>query len=266
MLRSVFLKTVYDQRRGLLGWFAAIALLVLMYAAIWPSMRDQPSINDFLDPMPEAFRSLFATSGADMSTPVGYIQIELMSFIGPILVILYAVGQGSRAVAGEEDRRTMDLLLASPVSRLRVLLEKAAAMVVGTALLAAVIGLALVVEGRLFDMVIPMDSVAAAMLHLALLGLVFGAISLAVGAATGNLGLSRSVPAAIAVVAYIVNGLGPMVAWLEPLQQYSPFYQYIAHDPLRTGVSLAGRRGRGATVIVLIAVGGWGFQRRDVQG
>ena len=144
--------------------------------------------------MPEAFRSLFATSGADMSTPVGYIQLELMSFMGPMLVILYAVSQGSRAVAGEEDRRTMDLLLSSPVSRLRVLLEKAAAMVLGTALLAAALGLALVVEGRLFDMVLPADRVAAAMLHLTLLGLVFGAIALAVGAATGNLGLSRSVP------------------------------------------------------------------------
>ena len=266
MLHSVFLKTAYEQRRALVGWFAAIALLVLMYAAIWPGIRDQPSISDFLDTMPEAFRSLFATSGADMSTPVGYIQIEFMSFMGPILVILYAVGQGSRSVAGEEDRHTMDLLLASPVSRLRVLMEKAGAMVVGTAMLAAVLGLALVVEGRLFDMVIPIDRVAAAMVHLALLGLVFGAIALAVGAVTGDLGLSRSVPAAIAVVAYLVNGLGPMVAWLEPLQQYSPFYQYIAHDPLRAGVSLTSAAVAGLTVIVLVAVGGWGFQRRDVQG
>lgn len=266
MLRSVFLKTAYEQRRALVGWVVAIVLLVLMYAAIWPGIRDQPSMSDFLDTMPEAFRSLFATSGADMSTPVGYIQIELMSFMGPLLVILYAVGQGSRAVAGEEDRRTMDLLLSSPVGRVRVLLEKAAAMVAGTALLAAALGVALVIEGRLFDMVIPAGGVGAAMLHLTMLGLVFGAISLAVGAATGNLGLSRSVPAAIAVVAYLVNGLGPMVSWLDALQPYSPFYQYIAHDPLRTGVSPSSVAVAGATVVVLVGLGAWGFQRRDVHG
>ena len=194
MLRSVFLKTFHDQRGGLLGWLAAIALIVLMYAAIWPSVRNQPSLNDYLDQLPEAFRSLFAATGADMSTPVGYIQIELMSFLGPIVVILYAVGQGSRAVAGEEERRTMDLLLAVPVSRTRVLLEKTAAMVVGTLGLAAATGATLVVEGRLFDMVIPVDRVGAAMLHLALLGLVFGALALAIGAATGSTGLSRGVP------------------------------------------------------------------------
>ena len=140
MLRNVFLKTLHEQRRGLLGWLASIVLIVLMYAAIWPSLRGQPSMTDFLDQMPEAFRSLFATSGADMSTPVGYIQIELMSFMGPMLVILYAVVQGSRSVAGEEERRTMDLLLAAPVSRARVLLEKAAAMVAGTVGLTAAAG------------------------------------------------------------------------------------------------------------------------------
>ena len=57
-----------------------------------------------------------------------------------------------------------------------------------------------------------------------------------------------------------------MVSWLDPLQPYSPFYQYIAHDPLRTGVSLTSVVVAGVTVIVLTAVGAWGFQRRDVRG
>jgi ABC-2 type transport system permease protein len=160
----------------------------------------------------------------------------------------------------------MDLLLAEPVSRTRVLLEKAAAMVAGTVLLSATLGVTLVLEGRLFDMVIPMDRVAAAMLHLALLGLVFGAMALAVGAVTGDVGLSRAIPTGVAVVAYLVNGLGAMVSWLEPLQPYSPFYQYIAHDPLRTGVSGPAAAVAVATVVVLVIAGVWGFRRRDVRG
>lgn len=266
MLRSVFLKTFHDQRASLLGWLAAIALIDLMYAAIWPSVRNQPSLDDYLDRLPDAFRALFAATGADLSTPEGYIQIELMSFLGPILVILYAVGQGSRAVAGEEERRTMDLLLATPVSRVRVLLEKTAAVVVGTLGIAAATGAALVLEGRLFDMVIPTDKVAAAMLHLALLGLVFGALALAIGAATGSTGLSRGVPAVVAVVAYMVHGLGPMVEWLKPVQSLSPFHQYIAHDPLRTGVSWPAVAVAVATVVMLTVVAVWGFSRRDIRG
>jgi ABC-2 type transport system permease protein len=266
MLRSVTLKTLRDQRRSLVGWVVAVVLLVTMYAAIWPSIRDQPSMSDFLDQMPEAFRSLFASAGADMSTAVGYVQIELMSFMGPTLLILYAVGQGSAGVAGEEDRHTLDLLLGSPVTRTRVVLEKAAAMVVGTLGLAAATGAALVLVGRFFDLALPAGRVAAAMLHLGLLGLVFGALALAVGAATGSPGRSKGVAAAVAVLAYLVNGLGGLVDWLRPFQRLSPFYQYAAHDPLRAGVSWPGVLVAVLTVAALVGVAVWGFGRRDVRG
>lgn len=266
MLRSVLAKTIRDQYRSLFWWLVSVAVVVLMYAAIWPSMKGQPSISDFLDQMPEALRNLFATSGADLSTPAGYIQVELLSFMGPILLILYAVGQGSSAVAGEEDHHTLDLLLSAPVSRSRVVLDKAAAMVLGTMLLAAATGVALVLEGKGFEMDLPVAGVAAAMLHLAMLAMVFGALALALGAATGHLGLSRAIPAVVAVVAYIVNGLGPMVDWLEPFQQLSPFHQYMAHDPLRHGVSWSGLAIAAATVGVLVGIAVVGLRRRDVKG
>ncbi|HET8766264.1 MAG TPA: ABC transporter permease subunit, partial [Pedococcus sp.] len=171
MLADVWRKTLFDQRRALVGWVSSIVLVVLLYAAIWPSLRDQPSMSDFLDQMPEAFRSLFATAGADMSTPTGYIQIELMSFMAPALLIIYAVGQGSSAVAGEEDRHSLDLLLGAPVSRTRVLLDKALALVIGTVLLVVVTGAALVLEGAAFDLHLPLSGVVAAMTHLAALSL-----------------------------------------------------------------------------------------------
>lgn len=266
MLRDIAGKTLFDQRRGLLGWAVALVLLVAMYVAIWPSVRDQPSMSDFLDQMPAAFRSLFAATGADMSTGVGYIQVELMSFMGPIAVLIYAVGAGAAAVAGEEERHTMDTLLANPVSRTRVVLHKGAAMVAGTLLLAAVLGMALIAEGQLAGMGLPAGNVLAAMLHLALLGIVFGTLALAVSASTGSLGLSRAVPVAVAVVAYVVNGLAPMVSWLEPVQKASPFYQYIGHDPLRTGVALGSVAVAVATSGLLALIAVWGFRRRDVAG
>lgn len=264
MLADVLAKTLHDQRRSLLGWSVSLALLVAMYVAIWPSVRDQPSMNDFLDQMPEAFRSLFATSGADMSTPVGYVQVELLSFIGPIAVLVYAINAGVAAVSGEEDRHTMDLLLANPVSRTRLVLDKFVAMALGTFFLAGFTGLALLAEGQLANMDLPAGKVAAAMLHMALLGVVFGALALALSASTARSGLSRGVPGAAAVVAYVVNGLAPMVDWLEPLQKLSPFYQFIGHDPLRTGVSGSSVLVAVATVAVLVALAVLGFRRRDV--
>lgn len=261
---SVAVKTLYDQRRALLAWSVSLVLLVAMYVAIWPSIRDEPSMNDFLDEMPKAFRALFAASGADMSTPVGYVQVELLSFMGPMLLLIYAVNAGANAIAGEEDRRTADLLLATPVSRTRVVLEKLAAMTAGTLLLGVITGVALVGEGSFADMGLPAGKVSAAMLHMVLLSMVFGCLALATGALTGSTTMSRALPAMAAVVAYVVNGLGSIVSWLETARMVSPFYQYVGHDPLRNGVSWAGVVVALATVAVLAFVAVVGFGRRDV--
>jgi ABC-2 type transport system permease protein len=264
MLRNVLLKTVRDQRRSYAAWCVGVILLVATYVALWPSIKGQPSMQDFLDQMPAAFRNLFAMSGADMSTPAGYIQIELLSFMGPLLVLLYAVGTATAAVAGEEDQHTLELLLTTPVPRGRVLIDKAVAMTAGTLGLSALLGAALVAEGSLVGMNLSVPRVAAAMMHLGLLGLVFGSLALAIGAGTGRLGLSRAVPLILAVLAYVVNGLGGLVDWLRPFQPLSPFYQYAAHDPLRHGVSLPAAVVSLATVAVLIAAAAWSFDRRDI--
>lgn len=198
MLANVLLKTLRDQGRLLVAWAVSLALIVATYAAVWPAVKSQPSISSFIEQMPEAFRSLFATSSADMSTPTGYIQVELLSFMGPIAVLIYAISSGAGAIGGEEDRHTMDLLLSNPVGRGRVVVDKFLAMVLGTFLLAAVLGISLVVEGSMVDLVLPAGKVAAAMLHLALLGVVFGTLALALSAGTGRTGLSRGVPAVLA--------------------------------------------------------------------
>ena len=264
MLRSVGVKTLHDQRRALIAWSLSLVLLVAMYVAIWPSLRSQPSMSDFLNQMPKAMRSLFAASGADMSTPVGYVQVELLAFMGPLLLIIYAVTAGAGAIAGEEDRRTLDLLLANPVSRTRIVLEKLGAMTAGTALLGAVTAVALLGEGHLAGMRLPVGGVVAAMTHMALLALVFGTLALATGAATGHPAVSRALPAVLAVVAYIVNGLAPVVSWLGPAQKFSPFYQYSGHDPLRHGLSVTAVLVAVTTILVLAATAAAVFRRRDV--
>ncbi|MGW0041958.1 ABC transporter permease subunit [Rhodococcus sp. NPDC003348] len=264
--RTVFTKSLWDQRRSLPAWAVGLVLLVAMYVAIWPSVRDQPSISDFVEQMPEAMRALFVMSGADMSTAVGYVQVELLSFMGPLLLLLYAIATGAAAVAGEEERRTLGLLLSSPIGRSRIVVEKFAAMAVGVALLGIVTGVALIAEGRLVDMDLPAGNVAATMVHLSLLALVYGTLATMLGALTGHTMVSRAVPAVAAVLAYVVNGLGPVVSWLEPWQRFSPFFQYAGHDPLRNGLSVPAVLVSLGTVAVLLAVALPGFRRRDVAG
>lgn len=153
---------------------------------------------------------------------------------------------------------------AQPVSRTRVVLDRLGAMVVGAVLLGVVAAVTFLVIGPVVDLVVDADKIAAALTHLVLLGLVFGSLALAVGSATGRPGLAKAVAGVVAVASYVVNGLAPMVDWLEPVQRLSPFYQYGAHDPLRTGISAGAVAVALGTVVALALVAVLSFRRRDV--
>ena len=64
--------------------------------------------------LPETLRNLF---GGDFTTPAGYLRSETFSALGPILFLVFAIGAGARAIAGEEEGRTLDLLLSTPIRR-----------------------------------------------------------------------------------------------------------------------------------------------------
>lgn len=262
---SVALKTLRDQRRALLWWTVSIVVLVGMYVGIYPSIGDNPSYSQLIDQMPESLRALFTAGGGDITSPEGYLYVELMSFVGPLVAIGYAVAAGASAVAGEEDKHTLDLLLVNPVTRGRVVVEKALAMLAGLVLLMGVMWAALLLMGSAADMGLSPHRIGAVMVHMGLLGLEFGALALLIGAATGRLALARAVPAAVAVVAYLVNGLAPLVDWLEPFRALSPFYQYIAHDPIRTGFDVGSIAVTVVSIVVLVALAVVLFGRRDVE-
>lgn len=266
MLHSVVIRATRDQRRSLLVWTVAIIGLVVMYAAVYPSIRGNTAYSRLMDEMPEAYRALFGVgSGADLTTAVGYLNTELLSFIGPLLVLLYAIAAGSGAVAGEEDRHTMDMVLANPVSRGRLVIGRFLVLVGGVVVLMGVLWVALLVAGAAAGMDVPVVRSAAAVGHLGALGVLFGAVALLAGAATGRLALSRAVAACAAVAAYLLNGFGQLVGWLHPVRPLSPFYLYNGHDPLLTGLWPPGILYPLAGALLMVAAAVYTFRRRDVM-
>jgi ABC-2 type transport system permease protein len=256
---------LHEQRRALLVWAVSFVLLVGMYAGFYPSFHGSSSYNDLINQMPKALRDLFtAGAGGDLSSGAGYVYMEMLSFMAPTLLLVYAIGAGAQAIAGEEERRTLDLLLATPLTRTRLVADKCIAIGLGIIALAAAMGVALVAFGAAAGMGLNTMNVVASMVHLALLAMVFGALAVLAGAATGRVALARGVPAGVAVLSYLVNGFAPSVSWLMPVRKFSPFYQYVGHDPIRHGLSLVGVGVAAATVAVVVAVAIRMLRARDL--
>jgi ABC-2 type transport system permease protein len=263
MLGTVFAKTLRDQRRSYLWWLLGFVGSVLLYASVWPSVSaNAADLNDYVAKLPEVIRNLVGTAG--FATPEGYLQSEIFSFIAPILLLVYVIGAGARATAGEEEAGSLDVLLSTPVRRRRVVLDKFDAMVVGAFGLVVVMWLSVVAFGAIWDLRPDLANFTSACVHLFLLALAFGAVALAVGSATGSKGLAIGVPSGIALIAFIVNLFGATVSWLETARLLSPFYYYSGSEPLLNGVDVVHAMVLVTISAVGLAIALWRFERRDL--
>jgi ABC-2 type transport system permease protein len=234
MLRNVYLKSLRDQRRGLVGWSVGIVLLVLLESALWPSIRDVADLDEFLASYPEAMRELFNLE--EFATGTGFLNAELYSALLPILFLVYGVSRGARAVAGEEEAGTLDVLLVTRVSPARLVLQQAAALATGVAALGAVTFVAVIGFSAAFGLGVTAGAAATGSLAMVLLGVEFGWLALAVGAATGRRVVAMSVATVLAVGAYVLYVAGALVDAIGPWAPLSPFHQAIEGGPLGAGL------------------------------
>ena len=252
-------------RRTIAWWSLGLIAMTALMISVYPSVRDNPDLNKMVSEYPDAFKAFFGLGeNVDYTSAVGYLNSELFSFMVPLLLLIAAIGAGARATAGEEEQGTLDLLLANPISRRRLVLDKLAALAGEVAILAFVLWVALLVGVESIGMNVSPGHLAAATFAAALLAFAFGAVALFLGAALGRRGAAIGIATAAAIAAYLLSSLAELVGFLKPLRGASPFYHYAANDALRAGLALGNigfllLLGAAAAVAAVIA-----FERRDL--
>jgi ABC-2 type transport system permease protein len=266
MALEVLERSLAERRRSTIGWCIGAAAYTLVNVAVFPEVKTQSGLNDLLKEYPPALMSMMGIDPdtLDITSAVGYLSSQ-MNMIGPLLLVLVGIAFGSASLAGEEEAGTLAMVLSYPVSRTRVLVEKAAALLAVVTLMAVSL-LVAIVAGRLFDLDIPLGQVLAFCVALALLGAVFGMLSLAVGAASGSKAMGTGIAAVVAAATYLISSLAPVVSWVHPLRWASPFWYATGGNPLANGLGVRDVAVLGASVIVLWVVAVLAFERRDLRG
>jgi ABC-2 type transport system permease protein len=261
VLANVFLKTLRDQRKALVGWSIGLAVLVLLEAALWPTVRNMGNLREFIANYPEALRELFKVD--QFASGTGFLNGELYSLMLPILFLVYGIGRGARAVAGEEESGTLEVLLTTRVSPVSLVLHRAAALAVAVVTLGAVLFAAVAVCSPVFGLDIPAGDAATGSAAMILLGVEFGWLALAVSAVTGRHVVAVAVAAAVATAAYVLYAAGGIVDALQPWRGVSPFHQALADGPLGAGFPLT-YLWMPAAAVVFVGVALPLFDRRDI--
>lgn len=262
VLANTFSKAVADRMLLAVIAGAALALMNVAMGPMFVSMAD--SIAEMMSSMPDSFMAIAA--GADMATPAGFYTGEVYSIMAPFVVIYVALASITKAFAGEVEDMSMGLLIANPVSRTRLAVNKFLAMIVHAIVAASLIGLGTWLGVTIGGLDVATSNIVAITVHLAVLAVMFGALAMVISVVSGRRLVALLSVFMIALVAYLWSGFVPLVDSIASLANLSPWHHYIGGDPLSQGVDL----GSLALLVVLTAVFvGTGialFRRRDIPG
>lgn len=267
-MRPVIGWELRQRRAAVLWWTLAAVGLVAMLLLIYPSIHDQAAqLNKVLNQLPSSLKTL-KTGGTsvDITTPVGYLHAQLFYITLPLLFIIMAINRGSNLIGKEEQSRTLELLLARPISRGKLLLAKGLSgclelLIVGGGATAATL-----VFTKLVNMDIATKPVLVASTYTVAFSLSFGIIAFALTAA-GRLTkrASTAVATILAFGGYIIASLSGASHWLITPAKFVP-YHYFDPQHLLVGNYSAGLNIYLIGVLVAGTLAAWlGFRNRDID-
>lgn len=265
---TIILRTLKDSRRSLLIYCLAAFAFTFMYVAMFPNIAKQAEqLQAVLASYPTDLFKAFSIDPTQMvmNDLQAFLSLENFSFLFPIMAIAMAIAAASGSVAGEIERGTMTLLLAQPVSRLRVYAAKYVATIIKLLGLIAA------------SIISPMALAAAYHLtfdptHFWMLAVVCFCFSLAV-ASMGFLfssfwsekGKATFMTLGIVVVMYALNVVAALQDSVQWLRYFSFFYYYDQGQALVQGQLYSWHILTLVFVaLVCVSVGAWRFVRRDM--
>ncbi|HUB41918.1 MAG TPA: ABC transporter permease subunit [Streptosporangiaceae bacterium] len=243
MLADIIRLDLRLRRRSTIGYAAGMAIYALVVVALYPSFKNQTSLDSLSGSTAAA---LFGVTGK-LTSSGGWLNANIYSNFFPLIMLALTIGYGATSLAGQDESGTLALVVALPMRRRAILFQKLFAMAIQALVLAAATTVCAVI-GQGFQLTVPTGDLSAIALALMLMGLDFGLVSMAIGAATGRRGTALGIASALAAASYLISTLATTIPRIGPGRYLSLFYWSVGNDQIAKGVSLA-------DFIVLVIVG-----------
>jgi ABC-2 type transport system permease protein len=252
-------------RTLVVGTIAIIVVYAGFIAAFYPTIKSNTAAVDaYLQAFPKGFLAAFGMTGS-LSDPGVFYGTYIASFLWPFAAALVGIALATRPVAADLERGYLELTLATPVSRVRLLGVAIAGQAAAIAVLAVVMVVSVLVGGALvnagFD--------AGRFLLTVPVAIAFGAAiagpTTLLSVVTLSRGRSAGIAAGVLIIMYLIRivvGIQPDLGWLGGLSifQYGDAGKIVASGtfPVLETLVLAGVGVAGWAAAVLL------FRRRDL--
>ena len=135
----VLRKNLSDRWAGTLVYSLGILGYILMISAVYPRYKKTLAAKtELLKNYPKGLLKLFGVQSLNVSSFNNYITVELVGFIWIIIMAAFVIAWTRAMISGEIRDGTMELLLAQPVERWKVLLSEGGGLLAGIVALTVV--------------------------------------------------------------------------------------------------------------------------------
>lgn len=255
--------TVWQRRWSIIWWSIGIVSLVVLTLAFYPTIHNQAAqLNKSFGGLSNSTLSLFG--GTDFFSPVGYLNSQLIYLMLPLLLIILGIGLGSSLIGREESDGTIELLLARPVSRSKLLNSKvlAGGLII---LIVTIIGsAATILMAEAVNIGIPVGYITAACFACFMLVLTFSSLAFLLAATGRGRGAALGIAVVYALGGYIIGSLANSVHWLKVPSLIFPYHYYRTADILNGTFDWSSIIFFAVFTIVCIVLAWLSFRRRDI--
>src|SRR4029077_5804262 len=263
-LSNIYLKTLRDYRIAILGWGIGMGLVVVSPMASVKTLVTTQEAREQLVSLAATFA--WNADVVAVDTIGGYATWKIGVFI--FLIAVWPILAASRMLRGEEDRGSMDVLLSLPRPRVRVALEKVAAMWTALLAMGLVIGLLVFAGGRQFGGEVGLADALLHGLNLALICAVIGGIALLISQFTQERGPAAGWTAGLLLLFIVMDMVHRVASNTEWISRLSPIYYYNLTKALvpSWGINPGAMVLMLALAVILSGAAVWLFARRDIGG
>ncbi|MFP4115146.1 MAG: ABC transporter permease subunit [Spirochaetota bacterium] len=257
---SLVLFELRKRWKAALGWGVGLTLFGALYLVIFPEVeQEMAGLADI---------SIYQVMGVNLGSFPDYIGSVVLLFV-PLLLGIYAISNGTRTLAGEEEDGTLELVMARPLDRRQIVIAKAFAIGVTLFVVLLVAGggnaAILSVVKRGYDTPLMPGQLFLALLSSWPITFAVAMIALFLGALTPTRRLATAAVTTFFVGSYFGENLSGMVSSLEGLK---PFMIFSHYDSSATALTEGPALGDIGVLLALCALflglALWVFGRRNV--
>ncbi|MDX2138889.1 MAG: ABC transporter permease subunit [Chloroflexota bacterium] len=267
MVGSVLVEMLRRHWRQALFWGLGIGALTFLQIIVLPDVDALQQLAELMETVPPAFAQMFGLNDTQyLATPEGYVATRTFGLL-LLLVSIYAIVAGLNVTANDEERGVMDNVLALPISRWQLVLEKLLAYALMSIFVVVVICLLTILAVTLTPALgIDMGKIVLGSVNVLPGMLVVLAFTALVGTVVRSKGLATALAVLFLVGSYFIDTLGRDAAnsFVAGLRAISFHSYYDGTNVLRFGFNAGNFTLLLIVALILAILSLAAYQRRDI--